>query len=258
LLSTQILHVLPSLPAASSARQALRQIGANEKVIGITDDLGYGPIGGDCALRRAWLNETFGDGWGELADIAELEWQQVLSAPMRPVIWTCRSDAGDHAGFLEFLWRIGDRVFDVIDATGVVVRTASGIAKIPRLGCVPPAQIIDAGLLHRRERMTPDAIAAARENWARLRAENAFLRITENDRLVSKPMSYFDARLLGRVPTGWERAARVVGEAMTELARDGCFLGDYFIWSRYLSLEAEGALEIAGEGGIPDCQLRRA
>jgi hypothetical protein len=251
-----IVHVVPSLSAAATVRKALKQLDLNEKVIGIGDHLGYGPIDGDLEARREWLDENMCDGCGECVDSAELAWGEALAPNAFPIIWTCRSDAGDHAGFLEFLSRVGDRPFEIIDATSELIEGRIGPPwRVEALGIVTEAQMISAGLLQSRTEMSPAEIAEGRETWRRLKAENAPLRITENDQLLSKPITFFDAALLEEVPQDWERAVRIVGNALARF----CFshhLSDLFIWGRYLALAEEGAVEIRGDGGMRNCHMR--
>ncbi|QGM44492.1 DUF3658 domain-containing protein [Methylocystis heyeri] len=256
-MSQTIVHILPGHSAAGTVREALEQLGLNEKVVAIGDHLGYGPIDGDLEARRKWLDENMCDG-GESVDEAELAWQEALAPDAFPIIWTCRSDAWAHSGFLEFLSRVGERPFKLIDATEVMIQTRAGPWRIEALGIVTEAQMISAGLFQRQREMSPAEIAEGREVWSRLKAENALLRITENDRLLSKPLTFFDAELLEEVPQDWERAVRVVGNA---LARFCCssprrLVSDSFIWGRYLALAEQGAVEIRGEGGMRDCHMR--
>jgi hypothetical protein len=261
-MSQTIIHVVPSLSAAGTIREALAQLGLNEKVVGIGDHLGYGPIDGDLEARREWLDENMCDGCGECVDSAELAWQEALAPDVFPIIWTCRSDAGDHAGFLEFLSRAGERPFGLIDATDVLIEGRTGaLWRVEALGIVTEAQMISAGLFQRRREMSPAEIAEGREVWRRLKAVNAPLRITdtENDQLLSKPITFFDAELLEEVPQDWERAVRIVGAALARFCSSPRRLvSDLFIWGRYLALAEEGAVEIRGDGGMRDCHIRMA
>jgi hypothetical protein len=253
-----VIHVVPGLSAAGTIREALARLRLKEKVIGIGDHLGYGPIDGDLQARREWIDNNLGEAYGGCVRGAELACREALTPDVFPIIWTCRSNAGDHAGFLDFLSRVGDRVFGLVDATGVTLQGRAGLGRVEALGIVTEAQMISAGLFERRREMSPAEIAEGRETWRRLKAENAPLRVTENDRLLSKPVSFFDAELLEEVPQDWERAARIVGNAMCRLFDSHHCVSDAFIWGRYLTLAEQGAVEIRGEGSMRDCHIRSA
>jgi hypothetical protein len=258
-MSQTIVHVVPSLSAAGTIREALARLRLKEKVIGISDHLGYGPIDGDARARREWLDDNLGEGYGGCVGGAELAWREALTPDVFPIIWTCRSDAGDHAGFLEFLSRVGERPFEVIDATGVTLQGRVGPWRVEALGLFSDAQMISTGLFQRRREMSPAEIAEGRKVWRRLKAENAPLRLTDNDRLLSKPITFFDAELLEEVPQDWERAVRIVGAALARFCLGPCRLvSDSFIWGRYLALQKQGAVEIRGEGSMRDCHIRAA
>ncbi|KAF2989343.1 DUF1835 domain-containing protein [Methylocystis sp. MJC1] len=246
-----IVHILPSLSAAGTAKQALEELGVNEKLVVIGDHLGYGPINGGRDARRQWLEDNLGEHYGERVDMAELAWREALAPEAYPIIWTCRSDAGDHAAFLEFLSRVGERAFGLIDATDAMIQGRAGLWRVDALGVISKAELISAGLLRRRTEMSRAEIAEGREIWHRLRSENAPLRVTENDRLVSKPISFFDAELLEEAPQDWERAVRIVGAALARFCASHRLVSDSFIWSRYLALAEDGLLdmkEIEGAG----------
>ena len=246
---SETVHVLYGRSAAATVRQALTQLGVREKVVATGDHLGYGPIDGDLSLRREWFEETLGEHYGECVDFAEAAWKEALAPDAFPICWVCRSDAGDHAGYLEFLLRIGERPFEVIDATGLMIEGRTGSWRLPTLGIVTEDQLLATGVLQRRTTPKAEEVAESRETWRRLKAENALLRITENDVLLSKPISYFDPDLLEEATSTWERGVRIVGNALGRFALDGRCIDDSFIWSRYRTLAKEGALEIEGDDG---------
>lgn len=253
----QTVHVVPGRSAAASVKQAMKALRSRDRVIGVADHLGYGPIDGDLSVRRTWLDEHLGDGYGEEVDFAESDWRKALATDANPVIWTCRSDAGDYTGYLELLARIGDRPFDVIDATGLMLEGRGGSRRAAAVGVIAHDQMISSGLFDRRRTLTSGEITHDRETWRQIKAENAPLRVCENDVLLSKPLTYFDAELLDVATAEWERAARIVGAAMGRLMPRQ--LSDSFIWARYLAFAEDGLVEIYGDedGGIRSCRLRR-
>jgi hypothetical protein len=248
------IHILYNTSAAGTVREALKQIGVHEKVIAIGDHLGYGPIDSGIAARRAWLDENLGDASGETVEFAEINWREALGPDTLPIIWTCRSDPGDYACFLEFLSRVGERPFETVDATGLMI--AGRVNLWCALGVLTEEQIIASSLFERRKSLTADEIAAGRETWRRLKAENALLRITENNTLLSKPASFFDPLLLDQGSGEWALGVRLVGHAMAELICAGHGVSDSFIWWRYRALAEKGLMEIEGNGGMRNCRVR--
>lgn len=240
----EIIHVVPGRSAAGTVRKALRTLGLREKVVAMGDRLGYGPIDVDLGARRAWLEDVLGEGSGDALALAESAWGEVFRPHVFPVVWTCRTDAGDFAGFLDFLSRIDDRPFQCIDATGVMVAGRVNRWAIPRLGVVSEKEMIAAGLFSRRSELSTAQIGLYREVWRRLKEENAELRVIEDEELRSKPISHFDSNLLGHVPHAWTLGVRVVGHALADLVSTGNLLDDRFIWARYCALAVEGALEM--------------
>ena len=57
-----------------------------------------------------------------------------------------------------------------------------------------------------------------RNDWRRLRAENAPLRLVDGDKLVSAPITHFDDLVLSFVDADWKKGARIVGYSMMELS----------------------------------------
>lgn len=254
-MTPEIIHVVPGRSAAGTVREALRTLGLREKVVAIADHLGYGPIDGDLDARRAWLEDILGQGSGEVVDRSESMWSEVLKPHVFPVIWTCRADAGDFAGFLDFLSRIDDRPFQCIDATGVRVEGNVNRWAIPRLGVVSEEQMIAADLFSCRAELSMELVGLHRDVWRRLKEENAELRVVEGEELRSKLISHFDSRLLDQVPPAWTLGVRVVGHALADLISTGNLIDDRFIWARYCALADEGALEMEAVEG-PDEGMR--
>jgi hypothetical protein len=242
-MSFDVLHVVPSRSAAGTVRRALESLGSSEKVVPIGDHLGYGPIGVDAGTRRAWLQENLGAGYGEEADRAAIAWNDALAPDRFPIIWNCRSDAGDFAGFLEFVSRIGNRSFGIIDATGLAVEDIGIGAEALALGLLSEKNIVAHDLPNRRSTLSSKEINEARAEWLRLKKENALLRVMQDGALTSESPSFFDPTLLMQVSTEWERGVRIVGNAMTKLFMAGHHVNDDFIWWRYCALESESAIE---------------
>src|ERR1700722_7004884 len=125
-------HIVFGEAGEIELRDALRQLGRDDRVLEFPDDLSFGPITPpDPTVRATWVAETlFEDGWHAIVPDVEKFWSDVLPADERHVVWFSRRVTLDYAGFLEYLWRIGDRPCDIVDLTEVIgaVRDATGRA----------------------------------------------------------------------------------------------------------------------------------
>lgn len=103
------LHIMFDTYGAAVLRQALVWLGRRERVAAFADDLAFGPIDPPYPhIRIAWtaaalphalyLDEFDNDGF----------WRATLSHNGPRIAWLSRRSPRHHAGFLEFLWRLGD------------------------------------------------------------------------------------------------------------------------------------------------------
>ncbi len=169
----------------------------------------------------------------------------------RRVAWLSRRSAQEYAGgFLEWLWRIGEEPIEVIDLTDVMVAGKDGPTKphlAISLGILPPYQILESDLLDRTEKLTSVLRAQYRELWGRLRAENAPLRVLSEGELVSAPLSFFDPLLLSCATPEWQKAARIIGEALWDSSTALMIqTGDLVLSARVRALADAGRLESRG------------
>lgn len=198
----------------------------------------------------------------------EEPWVEATSESVHPVYWVCRANAHEHASFLAFTDRMAGKPFDVIDATDIEIVEASGfevtqrgIRTIPGLGALRPEDIVACGLKARRRPFTPAESEAARAAWARLRRQNASLRIMRDGVLVSVPLTHLDAFITGQATPEWEKAGYLIGRTMVHLAQDvgppvHC-PNDSVLFGRILALVDSGALDVAGPGpSMRDYQVR--
>ncbi len=81
------------------------------------------------------------------------------------------------------------------------------------------------------------------QQWERLVAENAPLRVLENGKIVSADLSYYDAAILSNVPAEETIAARVIGRTLAD-----CRVSDEFVFARLRALAAAGELTILQNG----------
>jgi hypothetical protein len=258
------LHVAFNSSAAACLRDALRQAGRGERVVSLFDCLSFGPINPpDPALRGKWVEEELGyTGWEEVVGDATSFWRKALSIGNRMVAWLSRRSAQEYAGFLEWLWRLDEDPIEVIDLTDVMVAGNNNGSAMPRLAIslalVPPRQILQDDLLDGTEKLTPALRRQYRELWGRLRAENAPLRVLSEGKLVSALLSFFDPLLLSCATPEWQKAARVIGQALWESSAASVLqTGDLVLCARARALVDAGRLESRGDlSDIQNSDLR--
>ena len=254
-MATSTLHIVFNPSAATGLREALRQAGRDERVVSLFDSLSFGPINPpDAESRRRWVRNELGyTNWAEVVGEATSFWPDALSAGNRRIAWLSRRSAQEYAGFLEWLWRLGEEPIEVIDLTDVVVAgNNQGTDNQPHfamsLGMLPPHKILKDNLLDRVEKLTPALRGRYRELWGRLRAENAPLRILSGGEFVSAPISFFDPLLLSCAKLEWQKAAKVIGEALWESSTASVLqTGDLVLCARARSLASSGRLESRGD-----------
>lgn len=259
------LHVVFGQSAAGSIREALRSVGRLEGVIGCPDDLSFGPINPpDIDLRRDWAGTVLNLEYDEVASIADAFWTAATSADVLPVAWVCSTCAIEQAGFLEFVWRMADRSFDIVDATGIEVPTLRSPWQAFRpssLGVILPEQIVASGLPDRQRPYSLDRASASTALWGELREQNAPFRVVKGGRLVSAPVTVFDTYLEQNASLDWQVAARLVGNTMwnlLNLAPDPQCVSDMVLFGRMIALGETGALDVEGSGpSMRDYRVRR-
>jgi hypothetical protein len=235
-------------------REALALAGREERVLMFPDNLSFGPIEPlDSKARLAWALREFDESpWGEEISEYDPSWDAALSSDMRPVVWMSKRSTQEYAGFLGYLWRLGDLECEIVDVTDLVLpvqHPRDGGAKSYRpmsIAIMRPDQIMDIGLLDRSRTLhTADRIAY-RATWDRLRAENAPFRIIDADgHLVSAPIDIFDSQLLAHVTNRWLKAARIIGGTMS--AWDEIMqTGDLILAARLRALAEAGVIESQG------------
>jgi Protein of unknown function/Domain of unknown function (DUF1835) len=248
------LHIVFNPSAAGCLRDALRMSGRDERVVCLFDSLCFGPINpAEPELRTTWVEEELGyTGWEEIVGEATSFWSEALSISNRRIAWLSRRSAQEYAGFLEWLWRIGEEPVEVIDLTDVVVVGNKNAPTKPYLaisrGLLPPQQILENDLLDRTETLTSVLRAQYRELWGRLRADNAPLRVLSEGELVSAPLSFFDPLLLSCATPDWQKAARVIGEALCDFSTTSVLqTDDLVLCARARALADAGRLESRGD-----------
>lgn len=236
---TALLHVIFSQSAAPDLQQALSLAGRPDEVTFCPDNFSFGPINpGDQAQREAWLGDVLNlDPQG--FDTDEPFWRQALVRDRPLVAWTSTRVAQERAGFLEWVWRLGDAPCAVIDLSETRVGPDPAI-----LGLLDAEKILAAGLLDLARPLEPAERRRHHETWRRLRSENAPLRTIQGGELASAPLEVFDQRLVSHVTDDWTRAARVIGGVLAEAFDDHVFqTNDFVLMSRLRALIEIGAVE---------------
>jgi Protein of unknown function/Domain of unknown function (DUF1835) len=257
------LHIVFNPSAAHGLRDALRQAGREERVVGFSDNLSFGPINPpDPGLRTRWVEEELSHtGWGEIVAETTSFWADALLTADRRVAWLSRRSAGEYAGFLEWLRRVDDEPIEVVDLTDVMLThkdKPSGPRLAISLAILSPHQILDNDLIDRAELISSVSRAQYRELWQRLRAENAPLRVLNDGELTSAPLSFFDPLLLACARSEWRKTALIVGEALYESWEGSVFqVGDLILSARARTLAEAGHLEFRGDlSDIHNSELR--
>lgn len=254
-----VLHVVFTPSGAGCPAQALRNAGRDDQVIASFDDMSFGPINpSDSSLRANWVENELGrTDWNDIAVGSERLWDEARFPDNRKIAWLSRRSAMEYAGFLVWLWRLGDAPCEVVDLTEVK------ISYLPEHGPPqPPALAMSLGMLHHdtirnnklwdlAEPLQMTERRRYQKLWQKLRSENAPLRVIEAGKLVSAPISFFDSVLMSCVTDDWQNVSRIIGSARVS-QMDNCILqGDYvFLAARINFLVESGRLEMQGKSAL--------
>ena len=249
-----IAHFVFTVSGAGCLVQALRKAGRDDLVVATCHDMNFGPINqSDLSSRAKWLESELGQIYRKDAARSERDWDEARFPGHRKVAWLTRRSAMEYAGFLDWLWHRGDTLCDLVDLSEVK------ISYPPEHGPRPPRLAMSLGMLH------PDTICGDklwdlaeplqmterrryRDLWRQLRSENAPLRVSDGDRLVSAPISFFDSVLMSCVTDDWQKVSRVVGPVIASQMDDWiCQTDDMFLVARINALAESGRLEIRGK-----------
>jgi uncharacterized protein DUF3658/uncharacterized protein DUF1835 len=256
-MSEATLHVVFSDSAARLLRPALRKVDPWGRVLAFPDDLGFGPINPpDPQARLAWMKQQLrvpAEDWDRLPAKTNAFWSIALAPRGRIVVWASRRTVMEYAGFLEWIWRLGEHPYRVVDLTDVetewqmpdgTVRTG----RVTSLGLLEPDQIEIDRFLGRARALSVSWLDRYHGMWRQLREENSALRIIRDDRLQSVPLTHFDQLLLSCLPAQWLTVSRVVGQALVEAwDDDGIQTSDIVLAGRTRALMEAGQLEYHGD-----------
>lgn len=249
-------HIVFSADAVDNLREAVRQAGRLDRVIGFQDDLGFGPINPpDPDLREAWVHRELGYRfwYDDTVGSTEPFWREALEPGKRLVAWTSRRSVAEYAGFLEWLRRLGDLACEVVDLTETmaIYRKRDGSLSPPTLALsaahLRPEQIVELGLLDSAQPLDDVARQRYRNLWNRLRGENAPLRILADAGLESAEVTFFDAQLLENIVHDWRKSARVISTLDMAASRQGRVqVNAFFLAARLRTFAAAGKIESQG------------
>lgn len=262
--ASKVVHVAWGAARADSVRQALRLQGRAERVIALTYVLDVGPIEPfDPDARRVWFAENTrpDDEPNEVPTDPEVPWAEATDPGVHPVYWGCLTDAAEHAYFLRFVTRMAGRPFDIVEVIGSDFPRPGAASPVWSLGQLRPKEMVAADLGGRRRPFTEDENEAATARWAKLRRENAPLRIVRDETLVSAPLTHFDDVLTAFATGEWELLikliARVIGHLDDGSDQPGQGCSHELLFARILMLGQTGTLEVSGPGpGMRDFKVR--
>jgi len=251
------IHIVFGEAGGNALRHALRLLDSADHLLEFPDELSFGPIApSDPALRAKWVAEQLGEPeWREIVPHVEAFWAAALSGAARHVVWFSRRVTREYTGFLDYLWHVGDRPSDVVDLTETLVPAhgpdgaIKGMRRVLATGLIDAYQILDGNLFAQAIPLSDEARRRDRAQWQALRSENAPLRVVTPDlRLVSAPLTHFDAALFKQMEHRFRKSARIIGHVMMEQSdKDIIDVEDFFLSRRLLMLARAGVIESRGD-----------
>jgi hypothetical protein len=178
-------------------------------------------------------------------------WHRIEATDARLVVWFGRHASSEHAFFLCWADRLGERPFDIVDVTGrqfsFVSRDGSSATSAPAqgVGMAPPNQM--KSLLGSERPYTVQERQVASQQWRRLRRENAHFRVVSAAGLVSAPANHFDRLILVQATAEWRTIRLTIGYVMADESNDYLQVGDTMLLTRIISLIDEGKLLVDGD-----------
>ena len=251
------LHVAPGDSAAGSLLQAIRDAGRDDGVLAHPDDLSCGPIApDDPSSRAAWWTLLFGKA-DELKLGIEAFWARVEETDDRLVVWFGRHSAQELAFFLAWANRLGERPYDIVDVTGMILPFSRGGGSFAaKAVSIVPSESLRSLLGKARPPTLREREEACRQ-WRRLAEENAPHRVVTTEGLVSAPADHFDASLLERATTEWQRLVSIVADALAHNSESHFQVGVETLLARVATLIREGSLLADGDTrDMHSCRIR--
>jgi hypothetical protein len=255
-------HVMFNPSGAGSLKQALKLAGRDEEVVTCFDNLSFGPINPPSpALRAVWADKGLGcEGWEEFSATIEPFMSKSLNPDVRPLVWYSRRDTLSFCGFLEWLWRRGERPCEVMDVTDLSLPGINGHPSrlVVSPSVINPNQFIKHDLLDNSKLLSAEDRSRFQALWNDLKEENSSLRVLTAAGLVSAPISYFDSLILSFATDSWWKMAKLVGYVLVDFMDNNIHqTGDILIAARIQALAEAGKLEWRGDlYEMQKCEVR--
>jgi len=240
--------------------QAIRDIRPQDDVLRWPDDLSCGPIDTDQAsARAAWWGYDAEDWNFELA-LNEF-WGRVLSSRDELVVWFARHAADELAFFLNWVDRLNEHPYQIIDPTGRQISFTTRDGSATTTGPTKAVSILVpsalASLLGTERQLSTSERELARKQWRQLRDENAPFRIVTAQGLTSAPLDYFDPLLLKEATPDWQKMARLIAYTMVNNDEPYFQVGDHMLQTRLVALIESGTLMADGDPwDMRNCRVR--
>lgn len=257
-----ILHIAPGDSAAFSLRQALQIAGRDDELLAFRDDLSCGPIASDEVKTRVeWWQQDLD--WPEIEGDLQSFWERVDTTDKRLVVWFGRHSARELAFRLAWASHMKERPYHLIDVTGLSVSVrhrdgSSSITEPAKVVSIIPAKGL--ATLFGSERPSLDQVELKhRQDWGRLREENAPLRIVTEKGLISAPIDHFDRLLLDYTGSEWRKMAFVVASAFGVSLEPYLQVSDLTLQKRMVALIDAGTLVADGDPwDMQNCRIKLA
>lgn len=243
-------HVVFNPSVRGSLLQYLKQIGRQDDVVAMFDDLQCGPVEPfDPIARERWFDETLRVDFepGMVAQFNAEFWSRALDPAYRLVAWTTRHHAQDRIGFLLWAARLADQEGEVVDISDLKFNFWSGVQRPLPVALIVPDDFVTHCMFDRAQPMTPNAVTEAKAELARLGREDGAFRQTQNGEILSLPLTAFDDQLIAASTSEFQKAARVIGTAITDLIERGWYVSDLVLAARLMALVEEGRLQARGD-----------
>jgi hypothetical protein len=248
-----IAHFVFTASGAGCLVQALRKAGRDDQVVVTDHGFHVGPIASDLPERAKWLERELGVADRGDASRSERSWDESRFPGHRKVAWLTRRSAMEYAGFLDWSWHRGDTPFDLVDLSEIEISYPEENGPTPpeawpgSIALLGPETIAHNRLWDLAAPLQTSERLRYRELWGQLLSENAPLRVLDGDNLVSAPVSYFDDVLMSLLTDDWQKAVRIIGDALAFEIDDGILqTGDAFLSYRLDAMAKDGRLEIRG------------
>jgi len=248
-----IIHLIVGDVAAGALEEAVKQEEAlNGEVIVLKDILHVGflkdeHIASFSDVRSEFWNNVIPEGQ-PMAEVNDLERLMEISTRLSNQedlaiwYWMAPSPADVTAYFwlLHYLKKHIGRV-SVINISGLPFLDEQGKLFYPdSFGNIPVKEIIKAKKLSRV--ITPSEWETDGDEWKRLVAENAGIRVLEGGKKLSgKEIGFYDDILFGLINSQPQKATKIVNQAMT---RNKIPTGDWFLLWRLRTFADHGRIEM--------------